>query len=332
VIAPTFKGLRSKLVIAMAVTCGFGPVALAQAPARDFPNRPVRIIVGFAAGGGNDIVARLVGEKLSASLGQPVVIENRTGANASIAAEYVKNAAPDGHTLLLGAIGTLALNPALYPKLPYSPLRDFVPLSMVGTYPLIFVVNSASPVRSVQDLATHAKSHPGKVNYGSAAAGLKLVTELFKLKTGAPMQDIPYRGSHESLTAVISGHVLLTVSDTPSVSGHLKAGRIRGLAVTSRTRLTEFPEIPTMTESGVPDMDVGFWAGLVAPAGTPGPIVQRLQDEIMRAVQGPDLRERLRALAIEPVGSTSQEFARVIASDLERWTTVANASRMKLEQ
>jgi tripartite-type tricarboxylate transporter receptor subunit TctC len=325
------KGLRSKLVLALAVTCGFGPAALAE-QARDFPNRPVRIIVGFVAGGGNDIVARLVGEKLSASLGQPVVIENRTGASASIAAEYVKNAAPDGHTLLLGATGTMAMNPALYAKLPYSPLRDFVPLSMVSTYPLIFVVNSASPIRSVQDLVTHAKSHPGKVNYGSAAAGLKLVTELFKLKTGAPMQDVPYRGSHESLTAVISGHVLLTVSDMPSVSGHLRAGRIRGLAVTSGTRLTEFPEIPTMTDSGVPDMEVGFWAGLLAPAGTPSPIVQRLQDETMRALQLPDLRERLRALAIEPVVSTSQEFARVIASDLERWTTVANASGIKLEQ
>jgi tripartite-type tricarboxylate transporter receptor subunit TctC len=160
VFAATFKGLRSKLILAMAVTCGFGSAALAQDQGRDFPNRAVRIIVGFAAGGGNDIVARLVGEKLSASLGQPVVIENRTGARAIIAAEYVKNAAPDGYTLLLGAIGSMSMNPALYPKLSYSPLRDFVPLSMVGTYPLMFVVNAASPVRSVQDLVTHAKSHP----------------------------------------------------------------------------------------------------------------------------------------------------------------------------
>jgi tripartite-type tricarboxylate transporter receptor subunit TctC len=330
VIAPTFP--KSKLIVALAMMFGLGAAAFAQEQVRDFPNRPVRIVVGFAAGGGNDILARLVGEKLSASLGQPVVIENRTGASAIIAAEHVKNSAPDGYTLLLGAIGSMTMNPALYPKLPYSPVRDFVPLSIVGTYPLFFVVNSESPVRSVQDLVAHAKSNPGKVNYGSAAAGLNLVTELFKLKTGAPMQAVPYRGSHESLMAVISGHVLLTVTDTPSVSGHLKAGRIRALAVTSSTRLAEFPDIPTMTESGVPDMDVGFWAGLVAPAGTPGSIVQRLQDEIKRAVQLPDVRERLQALAIQPVGSTSQEFARVIAVDIERWATVAKASGIKLEQ
>ena len=299
--------------------------------ARNFPGKPIRIIVGYAAGGGNDIVLRLIAPKLAEGLGQAIIVENKPGAQSIVAAEYVAKAAPDGYTLLMGPSGPIALNPAIYSKLSYSPLRDFVPISMIGSFPLIMVVNAASPIRSVKELVAYAKANPDKANYGASAAPFQLASELLNLRTGARFAYIPYKGSNESINAVMSGQVTMTIADPPPATGPLMGGRVRALAVTSPTRHPAWPDIPTMAEAGIPDIEIVLWSGLLAPAGTPAAIVRKLQDEVARVVRLPEIRERLAGMAIDPVGNTSEEFARIIAADIAKWTAVAKAANIKAD-
>jgi tripartite-type tricarboxylate transporter receptor subunit TctC len=301
-----------------------------EATAQDYPTRPIRIIVGFTAGGGNDILARLVGQKLSESLGQPVVIENKPGAGAIIGTEYVKGQPADGYTLLMGASGAMTINPAVYTRLPYNTQRDFTPISMVAAFPLIAVTGPAGP-KTLAELIAYAKANPDKANYASSSAAFQLATELFKTRTGAPITHIPYKGSGDSVAAVIGGQVLLAIVDAGPAAGQIRGGQLRALAVTSPKRSAQLPDIPTMTEAGVADMAVELWSGLFAPAGTPAAIVTKLQDEVMRIVRLPDIQERMRALAVEPVGNTSADYARIVAADIERWTAVARASNIKIE-
>ena len=300
-------------------------------PARNFPNKPIRIIVGYAAGGGNDIVVRIIAPKLAEGLGQPVIVENKPGAQAIVAAEYVAKAAADGYTLLMGASGPIAINPATYSKLPYSPLRDFVPISMIGSFPLIMLVNPALPIRSVKELVAYAKANPDKANYGASAAPFQLASELLNLKAGAKFAHIPYKGSNESVNAVMSGQVTMTIADPPPATGPLAGGRVRALAITSATRHPAWPDLPTMAEAGIPDIEIVLWSGLLAPAGTPAAIVRKLQDELARVLRLAEIRERLAAMAIDPVGNTSEEFARIIAADIAKWTAVAKAANIKAD-
>jgi tripartite-type tricarboxylate transporter receptor subunit TctC len=302
-----------------------------QDTAKAFPNKPIHVIVGVAAGGGTDIIARVVSQKLSESLSQAVVVENKPGFGAIIATEYVAKAPADGYTLLLGSIGTMTVNPAVYSKLSYSPQRDFVPISMIASFPVILVVNSALPIKSIPELVAYAKANPAKSNTGGAGAVFQLVAELFKMKTGAPMEFINYKSSAEAISAVMSGDLLMTLIDLGPASGSLKAGKMRGLAVAQARRNPSFPDIPTMAEAGLANMETRFWAGFVAPAGTPAPVVRKLQDEVMRIVGLPDVRERLRALEAEPVGSTSDEFARIIAAETAQWASIAKANNIKVE-
>jgi tripartite-type tricarboxylate transporter receptor subunit TctC len=295
-----------------------------------FPTRPVRIVVGFTAGGGNDILARLIGQKLSELLGQTVVIENKPGAGAIIATEHVAKSAPDGHTLLVGASGAMSINPAVHARLTYATLRDFIPISMIAAFPLVLVVKATSPIRSVSDLIAYAKANPDKANYASSSTAFRMVTELFKLRTGAPMEHVAYRGSGDSILAVMSGVVLLTIADTPPLMGQIRAGELRPLAVTSTRRAEDLPDVPTMIESGI-DMDVRLWSGLFAPAATPPAVVRRLEDAMTRIVALPDIRDRLRQLGVDPVGNRSEQFAALIAADIDRWTTVARAANIKIE-
>ncbi len=301
----------------------------AAAHAQDYPTKPIRIIVGYTTGGGNDLIARLLAPKMSESLGQPVIIENRPGAQSIIAAELVAKAPPDGYTLLMGPTGPMAMNPATYSKLPYSPTRDFAPVSMIGSFPLFLCVSASLPVRSVQELVEYAKARPNNVNYASSAAAFQLATELFKQRTGTNFANIPYKGSGDSATAVISGQVTMTIADPPPITGHLKGGSLRALAVTAPQRHPAYPDVPTMAEAGVSDVDVSLWMGLFVPAGTPAPVVKRLNEEVARAVRLPDVRERLIALGVDPVGGTPEELARVLARDLEKWTAVAKAANIK---
>jgi tripartite-type tricarboxylate transporter receptor subunit TctC len=304
--------------------------AVAQDAAAKYPARPIHIIVGFAAGGGNDIIARVFGQKLSEDLGQPVIVENKPGGGAIVATEYVAKAPPDGYTLLVGASG-MAINHALYAKLPYDSVRDFTAVSELCSFPLIMVVNAASPIKSVAELVAYAKANADKTNYSSSSASFQLVTELFKQTTSAPMQVIPYKSANESVLAVISGQVTTTIADTGSVYSQIKSGTVRALAVAAPRRLDDLPEVPTMKEAGA-DVDAILWSGIFVPKATPPEIVRKLEAEFMKIAKQPDVIARLKPLGVETVGSSSKEFSQVLAADIARWGDVAKAANIKVEQ
>lgn len=306
--------------------------ALAQEdPLRNFPNKPIRVIVGYAAGGGTDIIARVVAAKISEGLGQPLIIENKPGAQSIIAAEFVAKSAPDGYTVLAGPIGPMSMNPAIYSKLPYNTVRDFVPISMIGSQPMILVVDPALPINSVKELVEYAKARPNKVNYAANAAPFQLAAELFNQKTNTRFAYIPYKGGNEAASSVMSGQVTMAILDAPSVAGPIKGGKIKALAVTSAARHPAWPNVPTMAESGLPDLEAALWTGFFLPAAAPMPIVRKLQNEVARVVRLPEIRERLAGMGVQPSGNTSEEFARIVASDIARWTAVAKAANIKAD-
>jgi tripartite-type tricarboxylate transporter receptor subunit TctC len=304
--------------------------ASAQEGSAKYPTKPIRIIVGFAAGGGNDIIARVFGQKLSESLGQPVIVENKPGGGAIVATEYVARSSPDGYTLLMSASG-ISINPAVYAKLPYDAVNDFTAVSELGSFPLIMIVNPSSPIKSVAELVTFAKANPDKTNYASSSASFQLVTELFKQKTGAPMQVIPYKSANESVLAVISGQVTTTIADAGPVAGQVKSGTARALAVTAPTRMEDLPDVPTLKEAGV-DVDAVLWSGIFVPKATPPAIVRKLESELMRIARLPDVIARLKLLGIDSIGNSSEEFTKILAADIARWGEVARAANIKIEQ
>ncbi len=318
-------------LLLLAALAGAAPAILAPAPARaqEYPVKPIRIIVGYSVGGGNDLIARVVTPKMAEDLGQPVIIENKPGAQSIIAAEFVAKAPADGYTVLMGPSGPMTMNPATYSKLPYAPLRDFTPVSMIGSFPLVLAVNPALPVKSVKELIDYAKARPNQVNYASSAAPFQMAAELFNQRTGTQFAHIPYKGSGDSAKAVMSGEVTMTIADPPPISGPIKSGQLRPLAVTAAHRHPSFPDVPTMAEAGIPDMEISLWTGFFVPAGTPPAIVQKLQREVARVVRLPEMRERLGSLGVDPVGNTSEEFGRILARDIERWTAVAKAANIK---
>jgi tripartite-type tricarboxylate transporter receptor subunit TctC len=304
--------------------------SLAQQDSSKYPSRPIHIIVGFAAGGGNDVIARIYGQKLSEDLGQPVIVENKPGGGAIVATDYVAKAAPDGYTLLVGASG-MAINQSLYAKLPYDSVRDFVAISEIASFPLIMIVNASSPVKSVADFVAYAKADADKMNYASSSASFQLVTELFKQKTGAPMQAIPYKSANESVLAVVSGQVTTTIADAGPVSPQVKAGTVRALAIAAPKRMEEFPDVPTMKEAGA-DIDGTLWTGVFAPKATPPEIVRKLEAEFMKIAKQPDVAARLKQIGIEAVGNSTDAFTKILAADIVRWGEVAKSANIKIEQ
>jgi tripartite-type tricarboxylate transporter receptor subunit TctC len=314
-----FRGAVAALLLGFATVCA----------AQDYPSKPIRILVGYAAGGGNDIIVRVMQPELQKGLGQAVVVENKPGAQSIIAAELAARAPADGYTIFMGPSGPMTINPATYSKLPYSPLRDFAPISMLCTFPLIVTVNASLPIRNVKELIAYAKANPGKSNYASSAGIFQITTEMFKQRTGTAIEMIPYKSSGESIQAVIAGQVMMTIIDPPPTTGPLKAGTVRGLAVTSPKRHPSWPELPTMAEAGVPDMEVPVWTAFFAPAKTPPAIVARLQKEVARVVRTPEVRERFAGMGLEPVGGSSEDLGRRVARDIEKWTAVARAANIK---
>jgi tripartite-type tricarboxylate transporter receptor subunit TctC len=306
--------------------------ANAQAdPAANYPNRTIKVVVGFAAGGGNDIIARIIGQKLQDGLGQTVIIENKVGAGGSLAALSVMTAPPDGYTLLVGASGAMSIIPAISVRPPYATLKDFAPVSNLASFPLILSVYPSHPAKTVQELVAWMKANPDKANYATSSSAFTLATELFKLRTGAPGTAIPYKSSNEMLVSVIGQQSLFTITDPPPTTPQVKSGQVRALAVTSDKRMEDLPDVPTMAEAGVTGMEVGLWSGIFAPAATPPGIVRKLETELRKIMQMADVKEKFKAMATPTVGSTAAEFTRTIDTETKMWREVGQAANVKLE-
>ena len=306
------------------------PTAMAQTP---YPSKPIRLIVPFTPGGSTDILARSIGQELTKAWGQSVIIDNVPGAGGSIGADKVAKAPADGYTLLMGHIGTLAVNPSLYPKLPYNPVKDFAPVAWVARVPNILVVNSAVPVKSVQDLVAYAKSKPGQLSYGSGGNGsaANLATEYFKMQTGTAIVHIPYRGTAPAVTDLIGGQIQLVFTGAPAVLGHIKSGQLHALAVSSPKRLDAMPDLPTVAESGYKNFEADQWYGVVAPAGTPKDIVQKLNAQINVALNSPELKKRLSAEGAIATPESPEAFGKLIANEIARWQPVISSGRVKAD-
>ncbi len=304
--------------------------ASAGAFAQAYPTKPIRIVVGFPPGGGNDIIARLVGAKMQETWGQSVVIDNKPGAASIIASEFVAKSAPDGYTLLVNATGGMSVNPVLYARLPYDPLKDFLPISMVGSFPLVLVVHPSVPANSVQELVAYAKANPGKLNYSAGSTAFQVASEMFKQMTGTDIKHIPYKGSVASISAVMAGDVQMTIVDTPPLVPQVKAGRVRALAVTSAKRSASMPEVPAMAET-VSGYEMVLWIGVFAPAGTPGDVAAKLNAEVVRIVRLPDIREKLDGMGVEPIGNTSEQMVEWIRGEIAKFGPVVKAGNIRAE-
>jgi tripartite-type tricarboxylate transporter receptor subunit TctC len=334
---------RHFLLTSAALTAGASVPLLAQAQTSAgaaWPTRPVRIVVPFAAGGTTDIIARALAPELQKALGQPFVIDNKAGAGGNLGAAEVAKAAPDGYTLLMGTVGTHAINAALYPKMPYDPLKDFTPLTLAAGVPNVLVVNPQSAqrhgIQSVPDLARAARANPGKLNMASSGNGtsIHLAGELFKTMTGTFMVHFPYRGSGPALLDLIAGNMDLMFDNLPSAMPHIKAGKLKALAVTSATRSAALPDLPTVAEAGGPamrDYEASSWFGLLAPAGLATDTANRLQQETMKALQQPVIKERLLALGANPSGLSGADFMRYIEAETAKWARVVKASGAKVD-
>ena len=306
----------------------FSSAAMAQS---DYPNRPLRLVVTVPPGGAADFIARLVGGKLSESLGQPVLVENRGGAGGTIAADAVAKAAADGYTVLQNSITTHGVGPHLYSKLPYDPVKDFTPVSGLALLPLIMAVNAELPARSVNEVIAYAKSNP--VNFASSGNGgaPHMAAELFKSVTGAPLTHVPYKGSGPAVADLVGGRVQIMFDAAPSLIAHIRSGRLRVLAAASAERNRLLPEVPTFGELGYPKVAVSLWYGLLAPAGTPTPIVEKLNREVAKALGSPDVREKLLAQGAEPMPGSPDAFASFMQQEMAKWAPVVKQAGVKLD-
>jgi len=298
-----------------------------------FPSRPIRIVVPFAAGGATDLIARVVGQKLTESLGQAVVVENRPGASGMIGADLVAKAPPDGYTLLMASTAEIAINPSLYSKMSYDPQKDLAPITLAGVTPLILVVNPASPLHSVADIVKKAKAHPGTISFASAGNGSvqHLSGELVKVLTSTDMVHVPYKGAAPALTDVLSGQVTMFFSGMPPAMPHVKSGKLRALAVTTPKRSPAAPDVPTMAEAGVQGFDISNWFGLLAPAGTPPGILDKLHDEAVKALMQPTVKERLAEQGAEVVADSREHFGAFIKAEADKYAKLIKVSGAKAD-
>jgi len=314
--------------IAGAMACAL--VGSLAARAEDFPTRPIRVIVGFSAGSGADITARVVGNRMSELLGQPIVVENKAGAGSSIAADYVAHASPDGYTLLMATISQ-PINAAVTPHLNFDFAKDFTPIVEVSSIPNLLVVNPSLGVKNVKELIALAKAKPDSLSFGSSGVGTgtHLAAELFKVLTGVQMVHVPYAGSAQSITDLLAGRIQLVFTPASTVIQHVRDGKLVALAATEKKRAAIAPEVPTMEEAGLSGFDTGLWFGLLAPAGTPKAAINRINAAVNEAIKSEAVAKALRPQGIDLVGGTSDEFARYIASEMERWDKVARAAGLK---
>jgi tripartite-type tricarboxylate transporter receptor subunit TctC len=307
--------------------------AIAPAHAQsDFPSRPIRLVVGFAAGGGNDIFARLVADKASQLLNQTVIVENKPGAGGRLAPEYVLSQQADGYTLFLGPSGAMAVAAAIYPDLKYSPIKDFVPLAMIANFPLIMVIGADNPSKNLREFIEWMKQHPDKANYASSSPAFTITAELLKLKTGMPGIMIPYKSSNEMNLSVIQGQSAMTIADGPPTIPQVRGGKVRAIAVTGKERSDELPDVPSMAEAGYPEVDVHLWSGIFAPTATPPAVVAKLRKAFAEAIADPGVASKLKAMAVNPGGDTPEQFVKTIQSDIVKFGDVVKAANLKFEE
>jgi tripartite-type tricarboxylate transporter receptor subunit TctC len=317
------------VVLLAAPLAGLAPLAGAQA----FPAKPVKLVIPFPPGGSLDNVGRLLAQKLTEAWGQQVVVENRPGAGGNVGADAVAKSPPDGYTVVMGALSTHAVNPSLYPKMPYDAAKDFAPISNVAITPNVLIVNAESPVKSVRDLVAYAKSHPGKTNFGSGSNGSAghLAGELFKVETGTDVMHIPYKGGAPALQALLAGETQFMFDNLANAMAQVKGGRVRAIAVTTAQRSSLAPELPTMAEEGLPGFDISTWFGLLAPAGTPPEVIAKWNAEVVKALNAPDVREKMIAQGAEPAPTTPSAFGAFIAKEREKYARIVKASGAKVD-
>lgn len=318
-------------ILALAAAMLSAGACLAQGAA-GYPSRPVRLVIPFAPGGTNDVIGRIVAEKMAARLGQPVVADNRAGANSVVGSEIVSKATPDGHTVGMVAAG-FAVNPSLRKKLPYDTLRDFAPVGLVGGGPYLMVVHPSVPAKNVSEFVAWAKARPGQVNYASVGVGSPphLAAELLMIASGIQMQQVPYKGGGALLPDLLSGRVPMFFGSISTLGSHVKAGRLRAIAVTTTKRSPAMPDVPTFIESGLAGYEVNGWYGLLVPAKTPKAIVSRLNAELQHALNDADTRSRFAQRGMEPLPGTSDAFARLIRSELSKWAKIIKTAGIEPE-
>jgi tripartite-type tricarboxylate transporter receptor subunit TctC len=323
-----------------AIVAAFNIVAIASGmamahalAAEPFPAKPAHLIVPFPPGGPLDAIGRAIAQKLTEAWGQSVVVENKPGAGGNIGADYVAKSAPDGYTVVMGALSTHAVNPSLYAKMPYDAQKDFAPITLVAVTPNVLVVNPSLPVHSVKDLIAYAKANPGKLSFGSGSNGSAghLAGELFKVDTGVDMVHVPYKGAAPAMQALLAGDTQLMFDNLASAMAQVKAGKLRALAVTTAQRSKLAPDLPTMAEAGVPGFDISTWFGLLAPAGTPPAVIDKWNTDVTKILSAPEMRERFAAQGAEAAPDSPAEFARFIARELAKYAPIVKASGAKVD-
>jgi tripartite-type tricarboxylate transporter receptor subunit TctC len=323
---------RTLLAVVGAVAAGCAATAAwAQGdPAAGYPKQPIKMLVPFAAGGGNDIIARVVAQKLSERLSQPVAVENRTGGAGFVAVGALLQAPADGYTLLVSPNSVMVFNAALYSKMPYDPLKSFAPITVMAAFPFYLTVSAAQPFKTVKELVAWGKANPAKANYGGTSGVFQLVTEQFKQLTGTPFEYVPFKSTAEVSAAVLNGQVTMAFIDPAPLLPHLKAGKVRMLATSTPKRSPDHPDVPTMAEAGVPGVELEGFSGLVARAGTPAAIVKKLETEVNAVIRLADVQQRFKSLSVYPVGGTSEAFQAMVARNIPIWKGVAQKANLKL--
>jgi tripartite-type tricarboxylate transporter receptor subunit TctC len=323
----------SRLLAAVACAALASALAPASARAQAYPSKPIRFVVPYPAGGPVDIVARLLAQKVAESGGQPVIVDNTPGAGGNIGADLVAKAPADGYTILMGAVATHAINPALYPGIPFDAERDFIPIVQVASTPNVLVVHPSIPAANVREFIAYAKAHPGKLNFGSGSTGSAghLAGELFKSMAGVDMVHVPYKGAAPAMQDLVAGQVQAMFDNLASALTQVRAGTVKALAVTTAARTALAPELPTIAESGLAGFDITTWFGVFAPAGTPPAAVERLHREFARALASADVRERMLALGAEPVGGSAAQFAAYIRAEAAKYARLVKSSGAKAD-
>jgi len=324
--------MKQILIITSLLSLSASQFTLAAEPTTSYPSKPIRQIVGYAPGGGSDIMGRIIAQDLTKSLGQQMIVENRAGAAQNIAAEFIAKAPADGYTLFLSS-AALGINISLYPKINYHPIKDFAPIAMFAISPNLLITHPSLPVKTVKEFIAFAKQNPGKLNYSTSGSGSTqhLSGEMLKVMAGIGIVHIPYRGSAPSMTALLSGEVEFSFNNIPASINYIKAGRLRAISITSAKRSPLLPDLPTMAEAGVPKFETSTWYGLLAPAATPRDIVMKLNNAVNAIVRTPDFNKRLAQLGADPVAESPEFFANYLKSEIERWAPVVKASGAKPE-